>query len=40
MDYRQYYQETEVLLDTLDNNYNWTDSFDPYDYYNIKKRIK
>ena len=38
--YRDYYNATEALLDTLENEYNWVDSFDPYEYYDAKKAIK
>lgn len=31
--YKEYYEATENLLDTLESHYNWVDAFDPYDYY-------
>ena len=31
--YEQYYDGTEALLDSLNNEYNWVDSYDNYDYY-------
>lgn len=31
--YEQYYDGCEELLDTLNNNYNWVDSYDNYNYY-------
>ena len=29
--YDAYNKHTEELLDTLDNQYDWVDAFDPYD---------
>lgn len=31
--YNSYNKATEDLLDTLDNEYDWVDAFDPQDYY-------
>lgn len=31
--YDSYNKATEDLLDTLDNQYNWVDAYDPQDYY-------
>ena len=31
--YDNYSIAAEELLDTLDSEYNWVDSFDPQDYY-------
>ena len=38
--YRNYYDATESLLDTLDHCYNWVDGFDPYEYYEAKENLK
>ena len=38
--YRNYYDATESLLDTLDHYYNWVDGFDPYEYYEAKENLK
>ena len=38
--YQQYYQASETLLDSLESNFNWIDTYDPgpaYDEY-IKAR--
>lgn len=37
--YRVYYQNTEALLDTLDNEYYWVDAFDPQEYYKAKAKL-
>ncbi len=37
--YRVYSQHTEALLDTLDNEYNWVDAFDPQEYYEAKAEL-
>lgn len=37
--YREYYQRTEVLLDTLENQYDWVDGYDAYDYYEAKAKL-
>ena len=31
--YNSYNKATEDLLDTLDNEYDWVDAFDPQDYF-------
>lgn len=38
--YRNYYDATEALLDTLENDCNWVDRFDPYEYYEAKENLK
>ena len=38
--YRDYYDATESLLDTLDHYYNWVDGFDPYKYYEARENLK
>lgn len=35
-----YYEAAENLLDTLENNYNWVDAFDPYDYYEAIENLR
>lgn len=37
--YDAYNKATEELLDTLDNQYNWVDAFDPCDYYDSKAKL-
>ena len=37
--YDEYYDQTERFLDTLDNEYDWIDAFDPQDYYSAKAKI-
>ena len=37
--HKEYYKATENLLDTLENHYNWVDSFDPQDYYDAVGRL-
>lgn len=37
--YKQYYEATENLLDTLENHYGWVDAFDPYDYYEAVENL-
>ena len=37
--YDGYYKANEALLDTLDNHYDWVDTFDPYDYYEAKSKL-
>lgn len=34
-----YERAVEKLLDKLDSAYNWSESFDPYDYYEAKYRL-
>jgi len=36
--YSNYYKATETLLDTLNEEYNWVDSFDS-DYYDCKDEL-
>ena len=31
--YDSYNKATENLLDSLDNEYNWVDAYDPQEYY-------
>lgn len=38
--YKQYYKATENLLDTLELEYNWVDSFDPYEYYDAVENLR
>lgn len=37
--YDAYNEATEKLLDTLDDRYDWVDSFDPYDYYESRTKL-
>ena len=37
--YKQYYDSTEALLDTLEKYDNWVDRFDPYEYYEAKEHL-
>ena len=37
--YDSYNKATEDLLDTLDNEYNWVDAFDPQDYYVSRAKL-
>lgn len=37
--YDAYHKATEELLDTLDNQYDWVDAFDPYDYYESRAKL-
>ena len=37
--YDDYNKATEELLDTLDNQYDWVDAFDPYDYYDSRAKL-
>ena len=37
--YNSYNKATEDLLDTLDNQYDWVDAFDPQDYYESKAKL-
>ena len=37
--YNSYNKTTEDLLDTLDNEYDWVDAFDPQDYYESKAKL-
>lgn len=38
--YKNYYKQAELLLDTLDNDYQWVDSYDPEYYYDAVKQLK
>ena len=37
--YEVYNKATEELLDTLDNQYDWVDAFDPYGYYESRAKL-
>lgn len=37
--YKKYYKASESLLDSLDAQYSWTDSYDVFDYYESKQKI-
>lgn len=37
--YNSYNKATEGLLDTLDNEYDWVDAFDPQDYYESRAKL-
>lgn len=37
--YRAYAKHTEALLDSLDNEYDWVDAFDPQEYYEAKETL-
>lgn len=37
--YDAYNKATEELLDTLDNQYDWVDAFDPCDYYDSRAKL-
>lgn len=37
--YENYYQATEEVLDTLENRYNWVDTYDPENYYNSINKL-
>ena len=37
--YDSYNKATEDLLDSLDNQYNWVDAFDPQDYYASRAKL-
>ena len=37
--YDAYNKATEELLDTLNNQYDWVDAFDPYDYYESRAKL-
>ena len=37
--YDAYNKAAEELLDTLDNQYDWVDAFDPYDYYESRAKL-
>lgn len=37
--YNSYNKAAEDLLDTLENQYNWVDAFDPQDYYESRAKL-
>lgn len=37
--YNAYNKSTEEFLDTLENDYNWIDVYDPYDYYESRAKL-
>lgn len=37
--YDSYNKVTEDLLDSLDNEYNWVDAYDPQDYYASRAKL-
>lgn len=37
--YDAYNKATEVLLDSLDNQYDWTDCYDPQEYYSSREHL-
>ena len=37
--YNSYNKATEDLLDTLDNEYDWVDAFDPQGYYESRTKL-
>lgn len=37
--YDAYNKATEELLDTLNNQYDWVDAFDPSDYYESRTKL-
>lgn len=37
--YDSYNKATEDLLDTLDNQYNWVDAYDPQEYYTSRAKL-
>ena len=37
--YDSYNKATEDLLDSLDNQYNWVDAYDPQDYYASRAKL-
>lgn len=37
--YKDYNKATEELLDTLENQYGWTDGYDAYDYYESREKL-
>ena len=37
--YNSYNKATEDLLDTLDNEYDWVDAFDPQGYYESRAKL-
>lgn len=37
--YDSYNKATEDLLDSLDNQYNWVDAYDPQEYYESRAKL-
>lgn len=37
--YDSYNKATEDLLDSLNNEYNWVDAYDPQDYYDSRTKL-
>lgn len=37
--YDAYNKATEELLDTLNNQYDWVDAFDPQEYYESREKL-
>ena len=37
--YDSYNKATEDLLDSLDNQYNWVDAYDPQEYYTSRAKL-
>ena len=37
--YDSYNKATEDLLDSLNNEYNWVDAYDPQDYYDSRDKL-
>lgn len=37
--YDSYNKATEDLLDSLDNEYNWADAYDPQEYYASRAKL-
>ena len=37
--YNSYNKATEDLLDSLDNDYNWVDAYDPQEYYASRAKL-
>lgn len=37
--YNSYNKATEDLLDSLDNEYNWVDAYDPQEYYESRAKL-
>lgn len=37
--YDSYNKATEDLLDSLDNEYNWVDAYDPQEYYASREKL-
>lgn len=37
--YDSYNKATEDLLDSLDNQYNWVDAYDPQEYYASRAKL-